>query len=118
MIKTYTIEEFSKLPSAKNRGVPMTVWGTTGGANAEISDGSDLRQKLKKGMKEKEIDDLASTGRGRKVIDDYMHDRTMRDNQVKEISDGVFDHEELDGSMSKEVFFDHNDGRQDHNVTE
>ena len=108
----YTIKQLKELPSAKNKGIPMVIWATTGGTKGEgIKSGTDLRKNLADGMKEKDIDKLNETAQGKAVIDEYVDQRHERDKQVEIETDGMFDHEAPNGDQEKDYVADHHSGQ-------
>jgi len=111
MRKIYTLEEFKKLPSAKNKGIPTTIWAATGATRGSgMKDGDDLRGNLAEGMKEIDIEKLNESPQGRAVRDDYLNNRSKRNKEVKEATDGVFDKMSPSGNMERDYVADHHTG--------
>lgn len=72
------------------------------GRPMRILDGRDLKIALGIGLVPSEVDRLANTDRGEKIMDEYLNLQHKAGKLVKERSSGVFDKERPNGDWEKE----------------
>jgi Zn ribbon nucleic-acid-binding protein len=85
--------------------------GFTGaGKGTAVMDEDDLEARLAKGMKDEEIDNLAETESGEKLIDKYINKKYKEGKHVERMSGGVFNRKKPNGDWSRTTQFDPHTG--------
>jgi hypothetical protein len=86
---------------------PKLKWNATGGAsNSGIGDASHLRERLVKGMKNEEIDDLIETQSGEAVVNQYINEQHHRGKIIASETNNLFTRELPNGDVCTDYIVD------------